>query len=218
LVNPQITLTVLEYAKRRFTVLGQVQKPGTFEIPSEESVGFLEAIAMAGGFTRLANTGKIVVTRMVSGKKSTFVLDARAITADGNTGVIGLGFRVRFGPTSSTYFSAEVSPHHLLLTDETYGDVEIYFEVKIDWGCDSGIFFRTTAGDRAYQVNVDHLTGGGIGTIYGESFTTELRQRDYTLTNMGNTAIVGVGDASSAVAARAGRERGRQQQDRRALC
>ena len=49
-------------------------------------------------------------------------------------------------------------------------------EVKIDWGCDSGIFFRTTAGDRAYQVNVDHLTGGGIGTIYGESFTTELRQ------------------------------------------
>jgi len=85
LVNPQVTITVLEYAKRRFTVLGQVQKPGTFEIPSEESVGFLEAIAMAGGFTRLANTGKIVVTRMVNGKKSTFTLDARAITADGNT-------------------------------------------------------------------------------------------------------------------------------------
>ena len=28
LVNPQVTITMLEYSKRRFTVLGQVQKPG----------------------------------------------------------------------------------------------------------------------------------------------------------------------------------------------
>src|SRR6185436_12138884 len=47
LVNPQVTITVLEYAKRRFSVLGQVQKPGAYEIPSEESVNLLEAIAMA---------------------------------------------------------------------------------------------------------------------------------------------------------------------------
>jgi polysaccharide export outer membrane protein len=85
LVNPQVTLTILEYAKRRFTVLGQVQKPGTFEIPSEESVDLLEAIAMAGGFTRLANTAKITVTRTIDGKKSTFVLDTKAITTDGST-------------------------------------------------------------------------------------------------------------------------------------
>ena len=81
----------------------------------------------------------------------------------------------------------------IMMTNKMYKDVEVVLEVKIDWGCDSGIFFRTTAGDRAYQVNVDHLTGGGIGTIYGESFATEVRQRDYTLTNMGNTAIVGGG-------------------------
>jgi hypothetical protein len=62
--------------------------------------------------------------------------------------------------------------------------------VKIDWGCDSGLFFRTTAGDRAYQVNVDHLAGAGIGTIWGEEFTTELRVRDYTLTDQGYTAVV----------------------------
>lgn len=85
LVKPQVTLTILEYAKRRFTVLGQVQKPGTFEIPSEESVDVLEAIAMAGGFTRLANTAKIIITRTIGGKKSTFVLDAKTITADGST-------------------------------------------------------------------------------------------------------------------------------------
>jgi len=83
LVNPQVTLTILEYAKRRFTVLGQVQRPGTFEIPSEESVDLLEAVAMAGGFTRLANTAKITITRTIGGKKSTFVLDAKTVTATG---------------------------------------------------------------------------------------------------------------------------------------
>src|SRR6266478_6439558 len=71
LVNPQVTVTILEYAKRRFTVLGQVQRPGTYEIPSEESVDLPEGIAMAGGFTRLANTAKIVITRTAGGKKST---------------------------------------------------------------------------------------------------------------------------------------------------
>jgi polysaccharide export outer membrane protein len=87
LVNPQVTLTILEYAKRRFTVLGQVQRPGTFEIPSEESVDLLEAVAMAGGFTRLANTSKIIITRTIGGKKSTFVLDARNVTANGTAQV-----------------------------------------------------------------------------------------------------------------------------------
>lgn len=82
LVNPQITVTILEYAKRRFTVLGHVQKPGAYEIPSEESVNLLEAIAIAGGFTRLANSAKITVTRVVGDKKASFVLDAKDMTTD----------------------------------------------------------------------------------------------------------------------------------------
>src|SRR5438034_3423388 len=82
LVNPQVTLTVIEYAKRRFTVLGQVQKPGTFEIPNEESVTLLQAIAMAGGYTRLANKSNITVTRSTNGKKSMFTLDVNHATND----------------------------------------------------------------------------------------------------------------------------------------
>ena len=76
----------------------------------------------------------------------------------------------------------------IMMTDKTYQDVEVIFQVKIDWGCDSGFFFRTTAGDRAYQVNVDHLQDAGVGTIYGEGFNTELRYRPYFLSNMGMTA------------------------------
>jgi polysaccharide export outer membrane protein len=82
LVNPQITVSVIEYAKRRFTVLGQVQKPGTYEIPNEESMTFLQAVAMAGGYTRLANRGSVTVTRMVGGKKTHFNLDLKSATSD----------------------------------------------------------------------------------------------------------------------------------------
>ncbi len=85
LVNPQITVSVIEYAKRRFTVLGQVQKPGTYEIPNEESMTFLQAVAMAGGYTRLANRGSVTVTRMVGGKKTNFNLDLKSATSDLNT-------------------------------------------------------------------------------------------------------------------------------------
>lgn len=76
----------------------------------------------------------------------------------------------------------------ILMTDKSYKDVEVIFEVKIDWGCDSGFFFRTTAGDRAYQVNIDHLQDAGVGTIYGEGFAQELRYRPYFLSNNGTTA------------------------------
>lgn len=85
LVNPQVTLTVLEYAKRRFTVLGQVQKPGTYEIPGEEKVTLLQAIAMAGGYTRLANPSRITISRTVSGQKTTLVLDGKALALDAST-------------------------------------------------------------------------------------------------------------------------------------
>jgi polysaccharide export outer membrane protein len=85
LVNPQISLTIEEYAKRRFTVLGQVQKPGTFEIPSEESVTLLQAIAMAGGYTRLANRSNVTVTRVTAGKSATFNLNPKRPAGESTT-------------------------------------------------------------------------------------------------------------------------------------
>ena len=84
LVNPQVTLTVTEYSKRRFMVLGQVQKPGSFDIPSEESVTLLQAIAMAGGFTRLAVQSKLTITRTSGGKK-TISVDVKSAANDPGT-------------------------------------------------------------------------------------------------------------------------------------
>src|SRR5690349_11785566 len=78
LVDPQVNLNVTEFAKRRFTVLGQVQKPGTYDMPADEAVTLLQAIASAGGYTRIANSHKITVQRTVGAENKQFKVDADA--------------------------------------------------------------------------------------------------------------------------------------------
>lgn len=63
LVEPQIYLNVAAYNPRKFTIIGQVGKPGAYEFSGGESLGLLEAIGMAGGFTRIADRGHVVVKR-----------------------------------------------------------------------------------------------------------------------------------------------------------
>lgn len=80
LVNPQVTLNVSEFAKRRFTVLGQVQRPGTYEMPAQEAVNLLQAIAAAGGFTRIGNPRRITVQRTVGSENQKITLDSEAMS------------------------------------------------------------------------------------------------------------------------------------------
>lgn len=82
LVNPQVTLTVTEYGKRRFTVLGEVQKAGSYDMPEREKVTLLDAIAMAGGYTRLADPGKVVLRRQSGDKEVVLRLNAKAMAKD----------------------------------------------------------------------------------------------------------------------------------------
>jgi protein involved in polysaccharide export with SLBB domain len=69
LVNPQVSLIIQTYAKRSFTVLGQVQRPGSYEIVGDETIPLLQAVGMAGGYTRIADPGNITVRRTESGKE-----------------------------------------------------------------------------------------------------------------------------------------------------
>jgi polysaccharide export outer membrane protein len=78
--NPQVRVNVIQYAKRYFTVLGQVQRPGSYVLPDEGHVDLLQAIAMAGGFTRLADEGKVLVRRNVNGVESVIRVNAHAQT------------------------------------------------------------------------------------------------------------------------------------------
>jgi polysaccharide export outer membrane protein len=83
LINPQVSVTVMEFSKRRFTVLGEVQKPGSYDMPDQQSVTVLQAIGMAGGYTRIANPSKVTLMRKAGGKSQTYALNARKM-ASGN--------------------------------------------------------------------------------------------------------------------------------------
>ncbi len=82
LVSPQVSLDIAEYAKRRFTVLGQVARPGSYEMPGDESVNLLQAISMAGGYSRLGTGRGVNVQRGQGADKKTFKLDADAMAKD----------------------------------------------------------------------------------------------------------------------------------------
>jgi len=78
LQNPQVTIFVREYKSRRFSVYGQVQRPGTFAY--EEGITIIEAVAMAGGFTPMAAENDVQVSRGERGRDVTFkvrVVDVR---------------------------------------------------------------------------------------------------------------------------------------------
>jgi polysaccharide export outer membrane protein len=68
LVNPQVTVNVLEYTKRFVNVIGSVNKPGAVEFPPEQGLTLLEAITRAEGFSRLADKKKVTLTRTVNGR------------------------------------------------------------------------------------------------------------------------------------------------------
>ncbi|MBC7368299.1 MAG: polysaccharide export protein [Undibacterium sp.] len=70
LVNPQVTIIILDYSKRSVNVLGSVNTPGVILFPQETGLTLLDAIARAGGFSRLADKKRVRLTR---------------VTADGDT-------------------------------------------------------------------------------------------------------------------------------------
>src|SRR5260370_34635849 len=78
--NPQVRVNVIQYASRRITVLGQVQKPGSYVLPSEERVDLLQAIAMAGGVTRIAGEGRGRVRRNINRGENIIKVNVHAQT------------------------------------------------------------------------------------------------------------------------------------------
>ena len=95
LVDPQVSLAIVEHSKQYFTILGQIMRPGPYEIPLERSMGLLEAVGLAGGFTRTAKTSAVNVTRKEKTGDKKMRLDARKMARDGNS----FGFVVQAGDT-----------------------------------------------------------------------------------------------------------------------
>jgi protein involved in polysaccharide export with SLBB domain len=77
--DPHILVTVLEYRKTTFSILGQVARPGIYEIPEGSHMSIVDAILLAGGFTRIADQNGVRVKRMVKGKPTVFKVKAGAM-------------------------------------------------------------------------------------------------------------------------------------------
>lgn len=80
LVEPQVYLNVLAYAQRKFTILGQVTTPGTYTIPGGEHLGLMEAVGMAGGFTRIADRSAVEIRRSEHGTEKTIKVNTKKLT------------------------------------------------------------------------------------------------------------------------------------------
>ena len=86
LVNPRVNVMLLGYAKRRFTMMGQVNRPGSYEMPdgSPQGIELLEAIAMAGGYTRIAAPERVSVRR----GNQVLRVDAKRMARGDNAGFV----------------------------------------------------------------------------------------------------------------------------------
>ena len=83
LVNPQVSISLVEMNRRLFTVLGQVQRPGTYRFPDHGSLSLVQVVGIAGGYTRLASPSRIIVKRLNGDK--VFKLDGKRMASDAGT-------------------------------------------------------------------------------------------------------------------------------------
>ncbi len=65
--DPQVTVLVREYNSKKVFVFGEVQKPGTF--PYQDGMSVVQAVTIAGGFTKTASQNSTSVTRRIRGQE-----------------------------------------------------------------------------------------------------------------------------------------------------
>jgi protein involved in polysaccharide export with SLBB domain len=68
LVDPQVTLVVKQYNSKKVSVIGSVQKPGS--LAWTEGMKLVDAISLSGGFTAIADSDHVRLTRVVGPNKT----------------------------------------------------------------------------------------------------------------------------------------------------
>jgi len=77
LLDPSVVVSVIEYRSKMVTVLGQVQRPGSFNLLP--GMTLLQAVSMAGGFTSIAQKNRVNLTRVSDGKAGTVIINMELI-------------------------------------------------------------------------------------------------------------------------------------------
>lgn len=74
--NPQVTLSVEEYAPREVSIQGQIRNAGRYTLPIESTFTVVELVTKAGGITDIGKGTQVSVTRVLpDGTKQLFVVD-----------------------------------------------------------------------------------------------------------------------------------------------
>lgn len=61
--EPQVTITIEDYAPRPVTITGEVKSPNRYSMPPESPMSLVDLVSMAGGLTSSAQGKKVKVTR-----------------------------------------------------------------------------------------------------------------------------------------------------------
>lgn len=69
--DPIIKINLLNF---KVSVLGEVNKPGTYNIPNEK-VNLIQAISIAGAFTNYSKINEVHVIREINGIRNEFIID-----------------------------------------------------------------------------------------------------------------------------------------------
>ena len=79
LVDPRVSVAVVESSRRRVTVDGAVGKPGVYEMPGR--ISLIDAVALAQGLSQVAKSGEVAVIRRVGGQRVGGLFDLGRIRA-----------------------------------------------------------------------------------------------------------------------------------------
>ncbi len=84
IVNPHVIVFIEEFRSKKATVIGEVAKPGLYELPGQTT--FLELLSRAGGLTKDAGDRAIIKRKMSQGEQS-FSIDLKRLIDKGDTSI-----------------------------------------------------------------------------------------------------------------------------------
>lgn len=110
LVEPQISVFIEDFKSQKATILGQVAKPGLYEI--RQHISFLEFISTAGGLT--TDAGSVAVIKRKTGaaeKEQVITVDLKQLIEHGNAALnipIEAGDNIYIQKAQMVYVTGEI--------------------------------------------------------------------------------------------------------------
>lgn len=78
--NPQVTVTVEEYAPREVSIQGRIRNAGRYTLPIESTYTVVELVTKAGGIDDIGKGNAVTVTRILpDGTKKVFTVDVDSV-------------------------------------------------------------------------------------------------------------------------------------------